>query len=102
MISGPIAKKYDAIIASMAITPKREEVVDFTKKYYSAPAKFIAAKGSHFDLSPAGLKGKTRSGLSAPPSTRISCTRNSLGLTCAPTQPRTKPTPTSPPAASIW
>jgi ABC-type amino acid transport substrate-binding protein len=33
-------------------------VVDFTDKYYLTPAKFIAAKGSDFDISPQGLAGK--------------------------------------------
>jgi lysine-arginine-ornithine-binding protein len=58
MIPGLIAKKYDAIIASMSITDQRKEVVDFTEKYYSTPAKFAAAKGSDFDFSPEGLAGK--------------------------------------------
>ena len=58
IIPGLIAKKYDAIIASMSITPKRAEVVDFTGKYYQTPAKFIAAEGAGFDISPDGLKGK--------------------------------------------
>jgi arginine/ornithine transport system substrate-binding protein len=58
IIPGLIAKKYDAIIASMSITPARKEVVDFTEKYYQTPAKFVAAKGAGFDISPEGLKGK--------------------------------------------
>ena len=58
IIPGLIAKKYDAIIASMSITEQRKEVVDFTEKYYNTPAKFIAPKGSGFDISPEGLAGK--------------------------------------------
>jgi lysine-arginine-ornithine-binding protein len=58
IIPGLIAKKYDAIVASMSITDKRREVVDFTEKYYNTPAKFVAAKGADFDISPEGLAGK--------------------------------------------
>jgi lysine-arginine-ornithine-binding protein len=54
------AKKFDAIIASMSITAKRKEVVDFTRKYYASPAKFIAAEGTEFDFTMGtGLAGKT-------------------------------------------
>jgi lysine-arginine-ornithine-binding protein len=59
MIPGLIAKKYDAIIASMSITDKRKEVVDFTKKYYTSPVRFVAAKGADFEISPKGLAGKS-------------------------------------------
>jgi lysine-arginine-ornithine-binding protein len=53
------AKKFDAIIASMSITEKRKEVVDFTDKYYQTPAKFIAAKGSGItEFTADGLDGK--------------------------------------------
>jgi arginine/ornithine transport system substrate-binding protein len=58
IIPGLIAQKYDAIVASMSITDQRKEVVDFTDKYYQTPAKFVAAEGAGFDISPEGLAGK--------------------------------------------
>jgi lysine-arginine-ornithine-binding protein len=58
IIPGLLAKKYDAIVASMSITEQRKEVVDFTDKYYNTPAKLVAAKDAGFDISPEGLAGK--------------------------------------------
>ncbi|MEO1190823.1 MAG: lysine/arginine/ornithine ABC transporter substrate-binding protein [Pseudomonadota bacterium] len=59
IIPGLQANKYDAIIASMSITPARAEVVDFTKKYYNTPGRFIVLSGDTFDLTPgSGLAGK--------------------------------------------
>lgn len=51
--------KYDAIIASLAITPQREKVVAFTAPYYVNPVSVVAKKGSQLTLELASLKGKT-------------------------------------------
>ncbi len=58
IIPGLMAKKYDAIIASLYITDERRKKIDFSSKYYLTPAKFIARKGSGVEISSAGLKGK--------------------------------------------
>jgi polar amino acid transport system substrate-binding protein len=57
IIPALLAKKYDAIVASMSITPEREKAVAFTDPYYSNSLRFVAKKDSDFD--PAQLKGKT-------------------------------------------
>lgn len=59
MIPGLLARKYDTIIASMSITEERLKKVDFTKKYYQTPAKFMIRKGLIEDFSMEALKGKT-------------------------------------------
>lgn len=58
LIPGLIAKKFDCIIASMSITDERKKKVDFTHKYYSTPARFVAKKGAGFKITLKGLKGK--------------------------------------------
>ena len=59
IIPALLARKYDAIIASMSITEERKKKVAFTGKYYNTPAKFARKKGSGIEISKAGLKGKT-------------------------------------------
>ena len=59
IIPALLARKYDAIIASMSITPERKKKVAFSDKYYNSPAKFARKKGSRITISKAGLKGKT-------------------------------------------
>ncbi len=59
IIPALLARKYDAIIASMSITEERKKKVDFTKKYYNSPAKFVRRKGSGIEITKASMKGKT-------------------------------------------
>lgn len=59
IIPGLLAKKYDAIIASMSITEERLKKVGFSHKYYQTPAKFICKKGTIETFSREAIKGKS-------------------------------------------
>jgi len=58
ILAGLLAGKYDTIIGSMSITPKRQEVVDFVGPYYTAGrAIFVPSDSEAKTLD--DLKGKT-------------------------------------------
>jgi octopine/nopaline transport system substrate-binding protein len=53
IIPGLNAGKYDAIMAAMSITPKRLEVIDFSRPYSQAPSTFAVPKDSPLAKMPA-------------------------------------------------
>jgi polar amino acid transport system substrate-binding protein len=52
------AKKFDAIMSSMSITPERAKTINFSDMYYNSAAVLIGPKGADKDFSPEHLKGK--------------------------------------------
>lgn len=59
IIPGLNAGQYDAIVASMSITPARLEAVNFTKPYYQAGAVLVAPKASDLAPTAESLAGKS-------------------------------------------
>lgn len=53
------SKQIDVIVASMLITEKRKEVIDFTQFYYDTPPAIIGPKDGNKDASAEAMKGKT-------------------------------------------
>lgn len=58
MIPALMARKFDAIIASMSITDERKAKVDFSQKYYASPLALIAREGSALRPDANALTGK--------------------------------------------
>jgi lysine/arginine/ornithine transport system substrate-binding protein len=53
------ARKFDAILSSMTVTPERSQQIDFTSEMYNEPTSLITKKGSGLKPTAASLKGKT-------------------------------------------
>ena len=53
------ARKFDAILSSMTVTPERSQQIDFSSEMYNEPTSLIAKKGSGLLPTAASLKGKT-------------------------------------------
>lgn len=58
IIPALMARKFDAIIATMDITEERKKKVAFTDKYQHIPARFVALKGTDYQATDAFMKGK--------------------------------------------
>jgi polar amino acid transport system substrate-binding protein len=52
------SKQFDVIWSSMAITPKRREVIGFTTAYYNTRIQMMGTRTGDTDISPAHLAGK--------------------------------------------
>jgi lysine-arginine-ornithine-binding protein len=60
IIPGLLDKRYDIAVASLQITSERRKYIAFSRRYYTAPAAFVTAKGAlPVDGAPALLRGKT-------------------------------------------
>ncbi len=59
MIPGLLARKFDAIMSSMSITPERAERVLFSEPYYNTPGGWFARDGFDTDVTDMdAMKGK--------------------------------------------
>jgi polar amino acid transport system substrate-binding protein len=59
MIRDLVAKDYDAVMASLAITERRKTRIAFSRRYYFIPPVFIGQKDTDVtDVSPTALAGK--------------------------------------------
>jgi len=59
IIPALLAKKFDVIVASMAVTEKRKKAIAFTKPYYYSVASYVVRKESNFPDKVEALIGKT-------------------------------------------
>jgi lysine/arginine/ornithine transport system substrate-binding protein len=53
------AKKFDAVLSSMTVTPQRAQQIAFSSKLFNTPTRLVAKKGSPLQPTPESLKGKS-------------------------------------------
>ncbi|MDD2705585.1 MAG: ABC transporter substrate-binding protein [Acidocella sp.] len=53
------ARKFDAILSSMTVTPERAKQVAFSSEMYNEPTSLVIKKGTGLEPTAASLKGKT-------------------------------------------
>ncbi len=58
IIPALLAKKIDAIVASMSITAERMKTINFSDKYYNTPAVIVAPKGTDISGDSMSVEGK--------------------------------------------
>ncbi|WAH55369.1 ABC transporter substrate-binding protein [Pseudomonas silvicola] len=58
MIPALLARKFDAIMSSMAVTPARLKNIAFSDRLYASPTAVVVRKGAEFGMTPESLKGK--------------------------------------------
>lgn len=52
------SRKIDAIMASMSITPERQQLIAFSSPYYFSPARMVMRSNAGLTVSPEGLGAK--------------------------------------------
>ena len=52
------SRKIDAIMASMSITPERQQLIAFSSPYYFSPARMVMRSNAGLEVSAEGLKGR--------------------------------------------
>lgn len=52
------SRKIDAIVASLSITPERQQVIAFSAPYYFSPARLVMRADASLEPTPAGMKGR--------------------------------------------
>jgi len=59
MIPALKARKFDAVLSSMSMTPQREAQIAFSAKVFHTPTRLVAKQGSSLQPTADSLKGKT-------------------------------------------